>query len=113
MHRRRSQEPKSAKRQTRGYAGSKTLPPHESRSLPELQKHKLPKVTINGKSDALCGRAHMAGYECTKPTCPFAHAATLQDITGGMAALVAYEKAEASVAWEPKIKAAAVKQAAD
>jgi len=30
-----------------------------------------------------------------------------------MAALVAYEKAEPSVAWEPKIKAAAVKQVAD
>jgi len=30
-----------------------------------------------------------------------------------MEALVAYEKAESSVAWEPKIKAAAVKQAAD
>jgi len=43
LHRRRSQEPKSAKRQTRGYADSKTLPPHESRSLPELQKPKAPK----------------------------------------------------------------------
>ena len=74
---------------------------------------KLPKFTINGKSDSLCGKAHLVGSECTKPTCPFAHAVTLKDITCGMAALVAYEKAEASVAWEPKVKAAAVKQAAD
>ena len=35
--------------------------------FPNYKNHKLPKVTSNGKSDALCGRAHLVGFECTNP----------------------------------------------